>query len=330
MKFGSREICNVTFKTTADNQKIGTKTFAKAGTPCFMIDTAKTSSVEQATTTVYATGGQGNTRLISWEGEKTMTFTVEDALISPMGLAVLSGAGLLNASAATPKHVHITISKTLDTTAAGPKCTVGLNDLREETGLNGATTFYVCDSADVPAYATVIDGSGAGIDWIETITTTGTTASAVGAPANTFVVNSSANVTFTVGGDDKANYVGKPIILDFYIVMQGDVQEIEIKPSDFGGFFYVEAQTLFRREDSGLDMAAEFIIPKVKVQSGFTFSMASTGDPSTFTFTMDAMPGYTKFDPTKKVMCVIQTIGTDAVGGSAQQAHASHAAISNG
>ena len=36
--------------------------------------------------------------------------------------------------------------------------------------------------------------------------------------------------------------------------------------------------------------------------------MASTGDPSTFTFTMDAMPGYTYFDQTKKVLCVIQVV----------------------
>lgn len=36
--------------------------------------------------------------------------------------------------------------------------------------------------------------------------------------------------------------------------------------------------------------------------------MASTGDPSTFTFTMDAMPGYTYFDKKKKVLCVMQII----------------------
>jgi hypothetical protein len=36
--------------------------------------------------------------------------------------------------------------------------------------------------------------------------------------------------------------------------------------------------------------------------------MASTGDPSTFTFTMDAMPGYTYFNPTRKVLCAIQII----------------------
>jgi hypothetical protein len=36
--------------------------------------------------------------------------------------------------------------------------------------------------------------------------------------------------------------------------------------------------------------------------------MASSGDPSTFTFTMDAFPDYTKFDKTKKVLFAIQII----------------------
>ena len=43
--------------------------------------------------------------------------------------------------------------------------------------------------------------------------------------------------------------------------------------------------------------------------------MASTGDPSTFTFTMDAFPGYTMFDRTRKVLCVIQVV-EDAVAGT--------------
>ena len=36
--------------------------------------------------------------------------------------------------------------------------------------------------------------------------------------------------------------------------------------------------------------------------------MAATGDPSTFTFTLDAFPAYTRFDSTKKVLCAIQII----------------------
>ena len=93
MKFGVREICNVTFKAKS-NVTIGNTTF-KVGQPVLYIDSAKTSTLEGAATTVYAQGGRGNTRLIAWEGEKTLTFTVEDALLSPLGLSVLSGAGLL-------------------------------------------------------------------------------------------------------------------------------------------------------------------------------------------------------------------------------------------
>jgi hypothetical protein len=57
-------------------------------------------------------------------------------------------------------------------------------------------------------------------------------------------------------------------------------------------------------------MPAEFIIPNCKIQSNFTFTMASSGDPSTFTFTMDAFPDYTRFDKTKKVLAAIQIVNT--------------------
>ena len=301
MKFGVREICDVTFKTTANNQIVGKTKFPKAGMPAFMIDTAKTSSLEQATSTVYAQGGKGNNRLIAWEGEKTMTFTVEDALISPMGLAVLSGAGLIDA-AERLAHVHVTLDVQAD---ANGVAKVTLADLLAETGLE-TDEFDVCKSDAVPAYATVLDGSGAGIEFVENVVIGGT-ASIKHDQAVT--VKKDQDATFTMEG-----YENKIVKLDFYLVMNSGVTEVEIKPQDFGGYFYVEAQTLFRREDTGKDMAAEIILPKVKVQSGFTFTMASSGDPSTFTFTMDAFPGYTMFDKTKKVMCVMQLIGDDKAG----------------
>ena len=66
MKFGVREICDVVFKAKADT-KIGNYTFKK-GQPVLYIDSAKTSTIEGAATTVYAQGGKGNTRLIAWDG----------------------------------------------------------------------------------------------------------------------------------------------------------------------------------------------------------------------------------------------------------------------
>lgn len=310
MKFGVREICDVTFKTTAPGQRVGKTVFEKAGMPAFMIDTAKTSNLEQASTSVYATGGRGNNRLIAWEGEKTMTFTVEDALISPMGLAVLTGAGLINPTRQNVAHVHITLDKYVN---ASNKAVVTLADLQEETGLELATAFNICKATIVPAYATVLDGSGAGIQFLPNVEVGGTASTTV---TDTIEVKEGQDAEFTV--TDGAN---KTVKLDFYLVMSQGVTEVEIKPDDFGGYFYVEAQTLYRREDSGKDMAAEIILPKVKVQSGFTFTMASSGDPSTFTFTMDAFPGYTQFDKTKKVMCTMQIIGTDSVATEAEEAH---------
>ena len=302
MKFGIREICDVVFKTTADNQRVGTKLFAKAGQPAFHIDTAKTSTLEQATTTVYAQGGRGNNRLIAWEGEKTMTFTVEDALISPQGLAVLTGAGLIKADAENIMHVHTTIDATVGEDGVAK---VKLSQLQDETNLGAVTKFDICKETETPIYGTVLDGSGAGIDYIDGISVEGGTGSYVS--KETVGVDRDHPASFTVGED----YKGKTVKLDFYLVMSQGVSEITIEPDDFGGYFYVEASTLYRREDTGLDMAAEIILPKIKVQSAMTFTMASSGDPSTFTFTMDAFPGYTKFDPTKKVMCVMQVIGTD-------------------
>ena len=308
MKFGVREICDVTFKAAANNQKVGTKVFKKYQ-PVFMIDTARTSSMEQATTTVYAQGGRGYTRLIAWEGEKTMTFTVTDALMSPMGLAVLTGAGLISpVKGESQAHVHTTINVNVD---ANGNAKVSVDDLNEEFGLD-AKDYVICNTIDM--FATELDGSGAGINWFDGVTIT--------SPQVTgdYVVidKTTANKELTFNIPGAASTV---VQLDFYTIMNNSVTEVHIEPNSFGGYFYIEAQTLYRREDTGKDMAAELIIPKAKVQSAFTFTMAASGDPSTFDFVMDAMPGYLRFDRTKKLMCKIQILGSDEEATAEEGSH---------
>jgi hypothetical protein len=78
MKFGVREVCDCAF-TSLD------------GKTSFTIDTAKMSTLESASTTVYAQGGRGFSRLAAWEGEKTLTFTVEDALLTTESFQALLG-----------------------------------------------------------------------------------------------------------------------------------------------------------------------------------------------------------------------------------------------
>ena len=104
-KFGVREICNVVLKAKAA-QKIGKKILYK-NEPVMYFDTLKTSSLEGQSSTVYAQGGRGNPRLVAWEGERTVTFTMEDALISAEGLSILTGAGLIDAKDKTV-YQHMT------------------------------------------------------------------------------------------------------------------------------------------------------------------------------------------------------------------------------
>ena len=272
MKFGVREICDVVFKAKSD-VKIG-KTLFRKGQPVLYIDTATTSTLEGASTTVYAQGGRGNTRLIAWEGEKTLTFTVEDALLSPIGFSILSGAGLFKGSEKTTEvHVHAT------STAYTSDGSIDLSDALGSSEL-------ICATAPIFVSITEADGSITG-ELIENVTVDETGKKIIGTSIE----------------------AGKTVLVDYYIIKQaGNVSELQIDAENFAGYYYVEASTLFRDQNTGKDMPAEITIPNVKIQSNFTFTMAATGDPSTFTFTMDAFPGYTYFNPSKKVLCVIQVV----------------------
>ena len=52
--------------------------------------------------------GRGNSRLIAWEGERTLTWNMQDALLSPESFSVLTGAGLISATEEKPMYVHTT------------------------------------------------------------------------------------------------------------------------------------------------------------------------------------------------------------------------------
>lgn len=504
MKFGVREICNVVFRATT-TQTIGNKTFKK-GQPVFYLDTAKTSSVEGAATTVYAQGGRGNTRLIAWEGERTLTFTVEDALLSPISFAMLSGAGVVKGLGEKEEvHFHQTSTVLADaetgiidlTNALEPDESVDVtaplfimktDESGDLTGdivegdfilvrssdqtINGKKLIYG-QASDLAAFSAVSGNNGrkawpfpytinddhtATVEQVQNWNTNkDTTSPTLAEPVPVEVVKTASNgycyipsgvwtVTNEYDGEDitveiptalakpvfsyaelatyytnntsatnplgttdtEKNYIvvgengkgftpsnlaaaanvrgsnvkikeytngtetgdaitivitselkqkviskyfgidtgnnttassqdkaaraaletsyenawkatkakvafdataGQPLMVDYYVIKKSaSVTELQIDAENFAGYYYVEADTLFRRQIDGKDLPANLTFPNVKIQSNFTFSMASTGDPSTFTFTMDAFPGYTYFDKTKKVLCAIQIV----------------------
>lgn len=287
-RFGSREICNVVFKAKSE-KKIGNKVFKK-GEPVYIFDSLKTSTLESATTTVYATGGRGNSRLIAWEGEKTVTFTMEDALLSPLTFSILSGAGLNEYSTNEVTKVHF--NDILKCTNAG---SVDLKEILPKTN-ESAKNSGIVDPGDpgtaeyYEIYAYKIDENGN-----------------MGSPiAGEMAISNAAdsNAMTILTNSNFSN--GEYYLIDCYAYAHASVLTIE--PENFAGSYYIEAETLFRRESDGDDLPAQFIIPHGKVQSNYTFSMASSGDPSTFTFTVDAFPDYIQFDRSKKVLFAINIL----------------------
>ena len=309
MKFGVREICDVVLKAKAAT-KIGNKVFYK-NEPVIYFDSLKTSSMEGAATTVYAQGGRGNSRLVAWEGERTVTFTMEDALISPEGFMILSGAGLIEASAEKPIYQNVIE-------------TVGSEDFM----VSGTTVniyvdkapFLPKDKKDNYAYVMIMKGdepvSEPFILVHDQVKGDNGYAVATADQNGKYVIT--IELEHECYGDDGETYELNPktieafekadaLLIDYYTPKMSGARQIEITPDKFGGNYYLEASTLFR-DTNGVDMPAEFIVPNCKIQSNFTFTMASSGDPSTFTFTMDAFPDYTRFDRSKKVLAAIQII----------------------
>lgn len=405
MRFGVREICDVVLRAKA-MQRIGNKVFYK-DEPVLYFDSLKTSSLEGAATTVYAQGGRGNSRLIAWEGERTVTFTMEDALISPAGFSILSGAGLISADDENNKlKVHHT-----ERTANIEYLKAGIDEYVDAITYEVLTADdYIVKPDEDKHYVREINGKkvlshpkrlGQGTVedpyyWAENesisyeekvpywevqkematadqdmlfIYVQNKPYNPTGESSNPYAENyiyimrvandeivtepfipikgndhGNGNIVedfdspfygqykLILTDDDNGHYVpaieegfmnqiyedGEPTgkyefdtssvaFVDYYTEVSSGVQRIDITPDKFGGNYYLEASTLFR-DTNGVDLPAEFIIPNCKIQSNFTFSMASSGDPSTFTFTMDAFPDYTRFDSTKKVLASIQII----------------------
>lgn len=300
MKFGVREICDVVLKKKAEGY-FG-KLYLDKDAPVLYFDTLKTSSMEGAATTVYAQGGRGNPRLVAWEGDRTVTFTMEDALISPESFSILSGAGLLDASAEDKIYVHTTEQVEVKDDGSITLSKKPANTADAQMYIMVMTSDGSIDTSKMPMLITpgkveqTMDITDIISNWASTYNG----------------IQRHQDLGLQIGEDGTypipAVATGDVVYVDYYVESTSSVKQINIEASKFGGSYYLEASTLFRDQATGEDYPAEFIIPNCKVQSNFTFSLSPTGDPSTFTFTMDAFPDYTKFDKTKKVLAAIQII----------------------
>ena len=291
---------------------------------------------------------------------------MEDALISPTGFMILSGAGLIDAGTGT-NAIYQHTTETVDKNACIYKTgTVSKTDTEVtaifgdgvaiQNGTSGQSTvgtaekniliipltqkphidFNNADNSSI--YVMLMDNDDISTEPFYPLPqyfegndpTTGDARYGIIVEVDKAITlgASTVNTSFYESGDSSHTYQAKAktandktgnfglnnefeaVLVDYYVKRESGAYQIDITPDKFGGNYYLEASTLFRRQD-GVDLPAEFIIPNCKVQSNFTFTMASSGDPSSFTFTLDAFPDYTRWDKSKKVLAAIQVIGGD-------------------
>ena len=303
MKFGSREVANVVFRAK-NKMTLGSRTFYK-DEPVLYFDSLKTSGLEGAATSVYAQGGWGNPRLIAWEGDKTLTLTMQDALLSPEGLAILSGADLIEAKDGEPMYVHQTSQVEVKTanTIVLPKGIVPCWNGGRKTGQDTSSTDKYIFHKEADIFCMKLDANGE-------------IASEPCVPAKVTVDVEKAEATILCHADGENVTVDLPVgsvvLVDYYVAKKAGFQA-EITADKFAGNFYIEGETLFRREADGMDMPAEMVIPNGKVQSNFNLTFSNSGDPAVFDFTVDCFPAYTKFNKTKKVLGLIQVIDEESL-----------------
>lgn len=90
-RYGVKEVMDGTFYQITEDGNIGA--------PVLYLDSLKVSTVEQTAENTSARGGKGNVELVSWDFNKEITVTLEDALFSAKSLAIMYGSVNTNGEA---------------------------------------------------------------------------------------------------------------------------------------------------------------------------------------------------------------------------------------
>lgn len=125
-QFGLKEVANVTFYNI------------ETGLPELFLDSLKVSTIEQTAENVDARGGWGNPALVSWDYNKEVNVTLEDALFSSASLKVMMGAKSVEAKNGEVAEVSYNELVKVDNTGKGklsyaPKAGKNVYFLNEET-----------------------------------------------------------------------------------------------------------------------------------------------------------------------------------------------------
>ena len=241
--------------------------------PVLYLDTLKTSTIEQSSETVDATGGKGNVKLLSWDTNKELTLTLEDALFSAKSLGIMFG-GTMHWYGDKQEVLKTLPAKAV--TADGDYLTFEINGQKLYIAQTLVTAFSYADvtgankvdpvAVEYPnwttkkgkASASGSDVAGQDIEFVTFDLLDATSTKAAWTSGTNNVVT--GGLTIDIGAEFNSNT------------------------------YYITGDTYARNFQSGQDEFLQFIIPKGKVSAeDVSLTMEADGDPATFSMSVKCL-----------------------------------------
>lgn len=243
-KFGAKEVLDVVLYDM------------KTGKPVIAFDTLKTSDIEFTTEKVYARGGRGNPKLITWEINKEGTLTLEDALLSPKSLELISGrARKTGAATIYLRQIHEHDEEGVDKGALFPLTA-------DESGVINLAFTPLEDVADLTVYLAEDDG-GEALDMADATL---------------------SEKTLTI-----AAAAGKNVVVYYTYTSHAEAETYIIDATTFSGTYKLVGTTIVRNASTGVDEPFQIVIPNLKWSSALTLNFAAEGDPSVISVECEIM-----------------------------------------
>lgn len=246
-KFGAKEVMDVILYDMA------------TGVPVIFFDTLKTSSLNVTSEKVYARGGKGNSKLITWELNKEAKLTCEDALISPKSLELISGV----ATKIGAQTIYMRQNSDYELVLGV------LKDKGDQYPLTASATGAITlayTPNEAVANILVYDAND---DCGTPIAMTGATLS-----SKVLTIAAAAN---------------KEVVVYYSFTSAATTETYVIDSSHFSGTYKMVGNTVIRNRDSGKDEAFQVVIPNLKWSSDLTLDFKAEGDPSPTSFECEIM-----------------------------------------
>lgn len=243
-KFGLKEVLDVTLYDMA------------TGRPVIQFDSLKNTSINVTAEKVSARGGRGNPKLITWEFNKEATMTIEDALLSPKSISLVSGVESATGSRTIPMR-QATI---FEQTAAGGMKDKG--DLYPLVVTGGKVTLAYDPVNDDKVFIYKYEDD-------------------CGTPLEVVVSGKEISVSGAAEGERVVAY--------YEFTSPSATQTFVIDAKTFSSTYKLVGDTVVRNKETGKDETFKVVIPNIKWSSNFTFNLTAEGDPSSQSFECDIL-----------------------------------------